>query len=144
MTQATPGTPTPPPWPGFAFAIHGAPARGTRRTGGAARIVAWTLLAAVALGAAGCASTPTRRYYTLAYPIDRDTVTEARPPLHPVHVRIKPFRVGLPYDRPRTTMKRFRMCPTCQAEYDDPRNRRFHAQPNACPACGPRLQLWAP
>lgn len=51
---------------------------------------------------------------------------------------------GLPYDRPRTTMKRFRMCPTCQAEYDDPRNRRFHAQPNACPACGPRLQLWAP
>lgn len=101
MTQATPGTPTPPPWPGFAFAIHGAPARGTRRTGGAARIVAWTLLAAVALGAAGCASTPTRRYYTLAYPIDRDTVTEARPPLHPVHVRIKPFRVGLPYDRPQ-------------------------------------------
>ena len=25
----------------------------------------------------------------------------------------------------------------CQAEYDDPRDRRFHAQPNACPDCGP-------
>ena len=39
-------------------------------------------------------------------------------------------------------MKRFAMCPQCQAEYDDPRNRRFHAQPNACPICGPRLELW--
>ena len=34
------------------------------------------------------------------------------------------------------------MCPACQGEYDDPRDRRFHAQPNACPVCGPRLALW--
>lgn len=47
----------------------------------------------------------------------------------------------LPYDRPRTTMKRFQMCPACAAEYSDPTNRRFHAQPNACPACGPSLRL---
>ena len=33
------------------------------------------------------------------------------------------------------------MCPECQREYDDPLNRRFHAQPNACPVCGPRLEL---
>jgi hydrogenase maturation protein HypF len=33
------------------------------------------------------------------------------------------------------------MCPRCRAEYEDPRDRRFHAQPNACPACGPRLSL---
>ena len=26
----------------------------------------------------------------------------------------------------------------CRAEYDDPTDRRFHAQPNACPDCGPR------
>ena len=26
-----------------------------------------------------------------------------------------------------------------RAEYADSANRRFHAQPNACPACGPRL-----
>ncbi len=47
----------------------------------------------------------------------------------------------IPYDRPNTTMKAFRMCPECQREYDDPLNRRFHAQPNACPACGPQLEL---
>ncbi|MCX8126619.1 MAG: carbamoyltransferase HypF, partial [Dehalococcoidia bacterium] len=47
----------------------------------------------------------------------------------------------MPYDRPRTTMRRFTMCPDCQREYDDPRDRRFHAQPNACPKCGPSLKL---
>ena len=39
-------------------------------------------------------------------------------------------------------MKIFKMCPDCQREYDDPNNRRFHAQPNACPQCGPQLSLW--
>ncbi|HEY7330239.1 MAG TPA: carbamoyltransferase HypF [Gemmataceae bacterium] len=48
----------------------------------------------------------------------------------------------LPYDRPRTTMKRFPMCAACRAEYDNPSDRRFHAQPNACPSCGPHLELW--
>ena len=48
---------------------------------------------------------------------------------------------GVPYDRPATTMAGFAMCPACQAEYDDPGDRRFHAQPNACPVCGPRARL---
>lgn len=48
---------------------------------------------------------------------------------------------SLPYDRPRTSMKRFRMCPDCAREYHDPENRRFHAQPTACPACGPKVSL---
>jgi hydrogenase maturation protein HypF len=39
-------------------------------------------------------------------------------------------------------MKKFRMCDACYAEYVDPRDRRFHAQPNACPECGPRLGFW--
>jgi hydrogenase maturation protein HypF len=47
----------------------------------------------------------------------------------------------VPYDRPATTMSRFRMCAECVAEYADPTNRRFHAQPNACPRCGPGLAL---
>jgi hydrogenase maturation protein HypF len=38
-------------------------------------------------------------------------------------------------------MSSFQMCPDCQREYEDPLDRRFHAQPNACPACGPRLEL---
>jgi hydrogenase maturation protein HypF len=49
---------------------------------------------------------------------------------------------SIPYDRPGTSMARFRMCAACQSEFDDPHSRRFHAQPNACPACGPRLALW--
>jgi hydrogenase maturation protein HypF len=48
---------------------------------------------------------------------------------------------GMPYDRPKTTMRYFQMCPRCQAEYDNPLDRRFHAQPNACPKCGPQVQL---
>jgi hydrogenase maturation protein HypF len=48
---------------------------------------------------------------------------------------------GMPYDRPKTTMRYFQMCPQCQTEYDNPLDRRFHAQPNACPKCGPQVQL---
>ena len=43
----------------------------------------------------------------------------------------------LPYDRPKTTMKDFRMCPECMEEYESPMSRRFHAQPNSCSHCGP-------
>ncbi|GCD48179.1 carbamoyltransferase HypF [Streptomyces paromomycinus] len=50
---------------------------------------------------------------------------------------------GLPYDRPRTTMRSFPLCPACAAEYRDPSDRRFHAEPLACPACGPRLSWHA-
>jgi hydrogenase maturation protein HypF len=48
---------------------------------------------------------------------------------------------GLPYDRERTTMRRFPLCPACRKEYEDPMDRRFHAEPNACPVCGPRVRL---
>jgi hydrogenase maturation protein HypF len=48
----------------------------------------------------------------------------------------------IPYDRPYTSMAAFQMCRMCQAEYDDPLNRRFHAQPNACWQCGPQVELW--
>ncbi|MBF0385987.1 MAG: carbamoyltransferase HypF [Candidatus Omnitrophica bacterium] len=47
----------------------------------------------------------------------------------------------LPYDRKNTSMKTFKMCGDCREEYDNPRDRRFHAQPNACHACGPQLCL---
>jgi len=47
----------------------------------------------------------------------------------------------IPYDRPKTTMRKFEMCPECRREYNDPLDRRFHAQPNACPKCGPSLEL---
>ena len=34
-----------------------------------------------------------------------------------------------------------RCAPRAVAEYEDPTDRRFHAQPNACPDCGPRASL---
>ena len=48
---------------------------------------------------------------------------------------------NLPYDRPLTTMRKFRMCPICQKEYKDISWRRYHAEPNACPQCGPEIEL---
>jgi len=50
--------------------------------------------------------------------------------------------MDIPYDRPSTAMKAFKMCPPCEAEYHDPTDRRFHAQPNACWDCGPVVRLW--
>ncbi|MEI6048376.1 MAG: carbamoyltransferase HypF [Bacteroidota bacterium] len=44
---------------------------------------------------------------------------------------------ALPYDRPKTTMKSFRMCDNCNSEYNNVLDRRFHAQPIACNLCGP-------
>jgi hydrogenase maturation protein HypF len=50
---------------------------------------------------------------------------------------------SLPYDRARTSMRGFPLCADCQREYADPRDRRFHAEPIACPNCGPALELLA-
>jgi hydrogenase maturation protein HypF len=49
--------------------------------------------------------------------------------------------LGLPYDRPNTTMQHWPLDEYCDAEYHDPGNRRFHAQPVACPSCGPGYYL---
>jgi len=46
---------------------------------------------------------------------------------------------GLPYDRPRTSMRDFPLCPACAAEYGNALDRRYHAQTTACVACGPQL-----
>lgn len=46
---------------------------------------------------------------------------------------------ALPYDRANTTMAGFSLCKRCQDQYENPKDRRFHAQPIACPDCGPKL-----
>jgi hydrogenase maturation protein HypF len=48
---------------------------------------------------------------------------------------------AIPYDRARTSMAAFPMCPTCRRDYEDVRDRRFHAQPVACHKCGPKAWL---
>ncbi|MEW8349520.1 MAG: carbamoyltransferase HypF, partial [Candidatus Thiodiazotropha taylori] len=44
-------------------------------------------------------------------------------------------------DRANTSMRHFPLCEACRSEYENPADRRFHAQPNACPVCGPRVWL---
>ena len=41
-------------------------------------------------------------------------------------------------------MREFPLCAACKAEYRDPANRRFHAEPIACPDCGPQLTYRRP
>ncbi|NJB68827.1 hydrogenase maturation protein HypF [Desulfobaculum xiamenense] len=48
---------------------------------------------------------------------------------------------SIPYDRDKTSMACFPMCEMCRAEYTNPLDRRFHAQPNACPQCGPEVWM---
>ena len=48
---------------------------------------------------------------------------------------------ALPYDRANTSMAEFVQCGACQTEYEAAASRRFHAEPNACPECGPHLAL---
>ena len=47
----------------------------------------------------------------------------------------------MPYDRHNTTMGDFSMCDECHRQYENAHDRRFHAQPIACPKCGPVLSL---
>lgn len=49
----------------------------------------------------------------------------------------------LPYDRPNTTMKSFKMCPTCETEYNNPLERRHFSQTNSCPDCKVEMQLFS-
>jgi len=48
---------------------------------------------------------------------------------------------AMPYDRERTSMRRFRQCQACLTEYDTPENRRYHSETNSCPECGPRVWI---
>ncbi len=47
----------------------------------------------------------------------------------------------IPYDRCNTTMDEFEMCQLCGEQYAEVHDRRFHAQPVACGACGPGVWL---
>ena len=38
-------------------------------------------------------------------------------------------------------MAGFPLCDQCRREYEDPLDRRFHAEPIACSVCGPRLSM---
>ncbi len=51
---------------------------------------------------------------------------------------------ALPYDRDKTSMDPFDMCPSCRAEYQNPLDRRHFSQTNSCPSCGITMTMHCP
>lgn len=49
----------------------------------------------------------------------------------------------LPYDRNRTNMADYPLCADCRREFEDPKDRRFHAQGICCSRCGPWVRLYS-
>jgi hydrogenase maturation protein HypF len=49
--------------------------------------------------------------------------------------------IDLPYDRERTSMIKFPMCEHCRRDYEDPADRRYHAEGICCRFCGPKNEL---
>lgn len=49
---------------------------------------------------------------------------------------------NLPYERENTAMHYLQACPSCEAEYSNPKDQRFYSQTNSCPACAVKLQWW--
>jgi len=49
---------------------------------------------------------------------------------------------SVPYDRKNSSMDKFLMCSECRDSYENPLDRRYHAQPISCNNCGPKLSLW--
>lgn len=47
---------------------------------------------------------------------------------------------GLPYDRSRTSMNTFQMCPKCEQEFSNSVDKRFYSQTNSCPNC--KISQW--
>jgi len=47
----------------------------------------------------------------------------------------------MPYDRVRTSMRKFAQCAACSEEYDSPDDRRYHSETNSCFECGPTVWL---
>ncbi len=89
-------------------------------------------------------SFPTLRPAPSASPssaIPASGATAIRSPTAPAAAPATSIVRDIPYDRPNTTLADFELCPDCRSEYTDPVDRRFHAQPIACPVCGPRLDV---
>ena len=79
------------------------------------------------LRATACASSPTRP----------TAATGTRSSPAPTAGRGSRSSTGAALRPAGTTMAGFPMCAGCAREYADPADRRFHAQPIACPDCGP-------
>jgi len=48
----------------------------------------------------------------------------------------------LPYDRINTMMAYLNMCPSCEKEYQNIKDRRYYSQTNSCPDCPVKMHLY--
>ena len=112
------------------------PARGARGFAIAASAPAARAARSVAAGQRDLRGLPGRaaRSRRPPLPLPVHQLHELRPALHD--------RARRPLRPPATTMAGFAMCAACRAEYDDPGDRRFHAQPNALPGLRPAARGW--
>ena len=69
--------------------------------------------------------------------------TATRSSTAPTAARAPRSSTSCPYDRAQTTMRAFPLCAACDAEYRDPADRRFHAEPVACADLRPAARLAA-
>ena len=67
--------------------------------------------------------------------------TATRSSTAPPAARASRSSPACPTTAPRRRWRASRCARECRDEYEDPANRRFHAQPNACPRCGPTARL---
>ncbi len=128
-----------------------------RHHGGSAAAVAHRPGDSRALGANGCATFEIRRSAAQpgVYQRSRPTRRPASVPggsLRPANRRYRRLpncthcgpRFTIIRDIRMTARRRrwpLRDVPDCRAEYENPLDRRFHAQPNACPVGGPKLEI---
>lgn len=68
----------------------------------------WALALLLLLAAVveACGSVPRRYYFALTYPMEPIAEAAGRAPLHPFRLRIRPFRITLPYDRPQIVYRK--------------------------------------
>ena len=71
----------------------------------------------------------------------RTAASAIRSSTAPTAARASRSFADVPYDRPLTTMARVSDVPRLPGRVHDPEDRRFHAQPNACPRLRPRVTL---
>ena len=74
----------------------------------------------------------------------RPALSRIPSPTAPTAVLASPSSRTCPTTGERTTMRRLPDVPACRREYEDPLDRRFHAEPTACPVCGPRTRAAGP
>ena len=80
---------------------------------------------------------------SVSWRIPATDATDTRSSPAPTAGRGSPSPTTCPTTARRRPWPRFAMCEPCAAEYADPHDRRYHAQPIACHDCGPTLRVTA-